>query len=58
MTTTDLSAIRVASESELNQMTAMDVKVQIEAVVKSALDEAKMRRAARPLTEIAEPEGW
>ena len=58
MTTTDLSTIRVASESELDQMTAMDVKVQIEAVVKSALDEAKMRRAARPLTEVAEPEGW
>jgi len=58
MTTTDLSAIRVASESELNQMTAMDVKVQIEAVVKSALDEAKMRRAARAMTEVAEPEGW
>jgi len=58
MTTTDLSTIRVASESELSQMTAADVKVQIEAVVKSALDEAKMRRAARPVSEIAEPEGW
>ena len=58
MTTTDLSTIRVASESELSQMTAADEKVQIKAVVKSALDEAKMRRAARPVSEIAEPEGW
>ena len=58
MTTTDLSTIKVAPESDLDQMTAMDVKAQIEAAVKSALDEAKMRRAARPLTEVAEPEGW
>jgi len=58
MTTTDLSTIRVASEGELAQMTAMDVKVQIEAAVKSAVDEAKMRRAAQTLAEIAEPEGW
>jgi hypothetical protein len=58
MTTTDLSTIKVASEEELKQMTAMDVKAQIEAVVKSALDEARMRRAARPAAEIAEPEGW
>jgi hypothetical protein len=39
-------------------MTAMDVKAQIEAAVKSALDEARMRRAARPAAEVAEPEGW
>ena len=58
MTTTDLSKIRVASEGELTQMTAMDVKVQIEAAVKSAVDEAKMRRAAQTLVEVAEPEGW
>jgi hypothetical protein len=37
---------------------AMDVKAQVEAMVKSALDEAKMRRAAQAAAEIAEPEGW
>jgi hypothetical protein len=58
MTTTDLSSITVAAESELDSMAAMDVKAQIEAAVKSALDEAKMRRAARPIAEEAEPEGW
>ena len=58
MTTTDLSSITVASERDLNHMTAMDVQVQIEAVVKSALDEARMRRAARTMAEIAEPDGW
>ena len=58
MTTTDLSSLTVAPESDLNRMTAMDVQVQIEAVVKSALDEARMRRAARTMAEIAEPEGW
>ena len=58
MTTTDLSSITVAPERYLNGMTAMDVQVQIEAVVKSALDEARMRRAARTMAEIAEPEGW
>lgn len=58
MTTTDLSKITVASESELTSMAAMDVKAQVEAVVKSALDEARMRQAARTMAEIAEPEGW
>jgi hypothetical protein len=58
MTTTDLSSIVVAPQQELNRWTDMDVKVQIEAVVKSALDEARMRRAARTMAEIAEPEGW
>lgn len=58
MTTTDLSSIAVASESDLARMAAMDVKAQIEAAVKSALDEAKMRRAARTMAEVAEPEGW
>lgn len=58
MTTTDLSKITVASESELTSMAAMDVKAQLEAVVKSALDEARMRHAARTMAEIAEPEGW
>jgi hypothetical protein len=58
MTTTDLSSLAVASESDLTQMAAMNVKAQIEAAVKSALDEAKMRRAARTMAEVAEPEGW
>jgi hypothetical protein len=58
MTTTDLSSIKVASESDLTRMAAMDVKAQLEAVVKSALDEAKMRRAARTIAEVADPEGW
>jgi hypothetical protein len=57
MTTTDLSKLEVASESGI-RMTAMDVKAQIEAVVKSALDEARMRHAARTTVEVAEPEGW
>jgi hypothetical protein len=39
-------------------MTAMNVKAQIESTVKSALDEAMVRRAARPMAEVAEPEGW
>lgn len=58
MTTADLASITVAPEHELYPMTAMDVKAQVEATVKSALDEATMRRAARPMAEIAEPEGW
>jgi len=58
MTTTDLASITVASERELYRLTTMDVKAQIEATVKSALDEAMMRRAARTMAEIAEPEGW
>jgi hypothetical protein len=58
MTTTDLSSITVASESDLTRMAAMDVKAQLEAAVKSALDEAKMRRAAQAMAEVAEPEGW
>jgi hypothetical protein len=48
----------MAPGQELEPMTDMDVKVQIEQVVKSAIDEAKMRRAARPVVEVAEPEGW
>lgn len=58
MTTTDLSSITVAPERELDRMTDADVKAQIEAVVKSAFDEAKMRHDARPVAEVAEPEGW
>lgn len=58
MTTTDLSSLPVAPERDLTQMAAMNVKAQIEAAVKSALDEAKMRYAARTGAEIAEPEGW
>lgn len=58
MTTTDLTNITVASEEDLKQMAINDVKAQVEAAVKSALDEAKMRRAARLLAEVAEPEGW
>ncbi len=58
MTTADLASITVAPEHELYRMTSMDVKAQIEATVKSALDEAVMRRAARTMAEIAEPEGW
>src|SRR5574341_2361047 len=58
MTTADLASITVAPESELYSMTDIDVKAQVEATVKSALDQAKMLRAARPIEEIAEPEGW
>lgn len=58
MTTADLASMTVAPERELYHMTAMDVKAQMEATVKSALDEARLRRAARPMTEVAEPEGW
>lgn len=58
MTTTDLSSVTVAPESEHGDMVAMDIRAQVEAIVKSALDEAKMRRVARPAAEVAEPEGW
>jgi hypothetical protein len=58
MTTTDLTSITVASAQELYRMTDADVKAQVEAIVKSALDEARMRRQARTMAEIAEPEGW
>lgn len=58
MTTTDLTSITIAPECELKQVTAEDVKAHVEAMVKSALDEAIMVRNAQTSAEIAEPEGW
>jgi hypothetical protein len=47
-------AARVAQETEALKTTVDDVRAEIEARVKRALDEA----LARPRQEIAEPDGW
>lgn len=46
------------AERAAYRVTAADIRAHIEAHVKSALDEAMLRRAASPAAEIAEPEGW
>ena len=48
----------MVAQRESYRMAAEDVQAQIEARVKSAIDEAIVRRASRPVAEIAEPEGW
>jgi len=58
MATATLVSRATAGESEALRKAAADVKAQMEAHVKSALDEAMLRRAAQPAAEIAEPEGW
>ncbi len=58
MATVTLTSDAATAEREVRRMAAADVKAQIEARVKSALDEATVRRAAQAAAEIAEPEGW
>jgi hypothetical protein len=48
----------MVAERATYRMAAEDVKAQIEARAKSAIDEAMVRRAAHSVAEIAEPEGW
>ncbi len=58
MATATVVSHATTAENEALRKAAADVKAQMEARVKSALDEAMLRRAAQPTAEVAEPEGW